>query len=66
MGEVDSSLQVYAMKGDWDACLKQVEKEGEQHVEKDTMLYALDSLSQDLSRIGEMISKFGSNVVVRD
>ncbi|OHT17436.1 selective LIM binding factor [Tritrichomonas foetus] len=40
MGQVDAALQVYAKKGDWDTCLKNAQKEGEQYVEKYTMLYA--------------------------
>lgn len=40
MGQVDAALQVYAKKGDWDTCLNMAQKEGEQYVEKYTMLYA--------------------------
>ena len=47
MGEVDAALQVYAKKGDWDACLKQAQKEGEQYVEKYTMLYAQDLVNKN-------------------
>jgi intraflagellar transport protein 172 len=42
LGQVDAALQVYAKKGEWDTCLKQAQKEGEQYVEKYTMLYAQD------------------------
>ena len=40
MGQVDAALQVYANKGEWDTCLKMAQKEGEQYLEKYTMLYA--------------------------
>ena len=47
MGQVDAALQVYAKKGDWDTCLKQAQKEGEQYVEKYTMLYAQDLVNKN-------------------
>ena len=40
LGQVDAALKVYADKGEWDKCLKMAQKEGEQYVEKYTMLYA--------------------------
>jgi intraflagellar transport protein 172 len=46
LGQVDAALQVYAKKGDWEGCLKQAQKEGEQYVEKYTMLYAQDLLNK--------------------
>jgi intraflagellar transport protein 172 len=46
LGQVDAALQVYAKKGDWEGCLKQAQKEGEQYVERYTMLYAQDLLNK--------------------
>jgi intraflagellar transport protein 172 len=46
LGQIDAALQVYAKKGDWEGCLKQAQKEGEQYVEKYTMLYAQDLLNK--------------------
>jgi intraflagellar transport protein 172 len=46
LGQVDAALQVFAKKGEWDSCLKQARKEGEQYLEKYTMLYAQDLVNK--------------------
>lgn len=46
LGQVDAALSVYAKNGEWDTCLKQAQKEGEQYVEKYTMMYAQDLVNK--------------------
>ena len=46
IGQVDAALAVYAKNGDWDTCLKQAQKEGDQYVEKYTMMYAQELVNQ--------------------
>jgi intraflagellar transport protein 172 len=54
LGQVDAALQVYAKKGDWDACLREAQKEGEEYLEKYTMLYAQHLV--DKGRFDEAVS----------
>ncbi|OHT12234.1 selective LIM binding factor [Tritrichomonas foetus] len=46
IGQVDAALSVYAKNGDWDTCLRQAQKEGEQYLEKYTMMYAQELVNQ--------------------
>jgi len=47
IGQVDAALMVYARKGDWDTCLAQAQREGDQYVEKYTMMYAQDLVNKE-------------------
>lgn len=46
LGRVDAALSVYANNGDWDTCLSMAQKEGDQYLEKYTMMYAQDLVNQ--------------------
>jgi len=39
-GNIDSGLQILAERNEWEECLQLAQKEGEQYIEKYTMLYA--------------------------
>jgi hypothetical protein len=49
LGQVDAALQVYAIKGDLETGLRQAQKEGEQDVEKYTILDAQDLVNKNKS-----------------
>ena len=46
LGQVDAALAVYAQNGEWDTCLNLAQKEGDQYLEKYTMMYAQTLVNQ--------------------
>jgi intraflagellar transport protein 172 len=46
LGQIDAALAVYASNGEWETCLKQVQQQGDQYVEKYTMSYAQDLVNR--------------------
>ncbi|KAH0792949.1 selective LIM binding factor [Histomonas meleagridis] len=47
IGQIDKALNILAQKGDWQTCLSNAQKEGEQYLEKYTMLYAQELINQE-------------------
>jgi len=59
IGEIDSALDILAQKGNWDTCLQEAQKNGQQYVEKYTMLYAQSLVNvSNFDKAIEVLAKY--------